>query len=330
MAKTSAAPGTKSNATIKEIERLGFTYEEVADYDLTQLSVDRRVQVREVNHYAPKDTVERFAIQMGEVAFPPIVVTSDAWIVDGNTRVGAKQKRKEKFAPALVLEVVWNNATERQKDDLHVLAATLNAMNGLPLTSKETRVVAAKFIERGYKPEQIARAIGLKPASIAAVKREIDAAAKLERVGLDANGSLKGASLRALGAKDPLNLNDVPFKELAKLAADAGLNASEIVSAAKEARKTGSDTGAIEFLEKERQEHADRIREKELTGGSRPPMSRQLRQHLGFVTKFAGREHELIETDPKVSATHIEAIQSSIDVLSTLLQRQQGDYAEGR
>jgi hypothetical protein len=322
-----AAPGTKS-AAIKEIDRVGFKYEEVAQYDLSQLSVDRRVQVREPKHYAPKDAVEQYAIQMGETEFPPIVVTSDGWIVDGNTRVGARLKRKEKFNPALVLDVVYNNATERQRDDLHVLAATLNSQNGTRLTAKEARNAAAWFIERGVKPELIARAIGLRPSSITAVRKEIEASKKLAKVGMDDNGDLKGASLRALGAKDVINLNDVPFKELASLAGDAGLNASEIVAAAKAARETGSDSGALEYLAKEREEFGDRIREKSYTGASRPPVSRQLRQHLGFVTKFSGREHELLETDPKVFNTAIETLENAITVLQTLLAIQQGRYSE--
>lgn len=317
----SAAPSTKSTAVI-EIERLGFKYEEVADYDLTQLSPERRVQVREPLHYAPKDAVERYMIQMGETSFPPIIVTNDAWIVDGNTRVGAKLRRKEKFFPAFVIEVSWTGATEKQRNDLYILAATMNAMAGQPLTSKEVRQAAARFIERGYKAEEIARAIGLKPASVSAVRKEIEAEKKLERVGLGSNGEMKGASLRALGNSKVLDLNDVPYKELATLAADAGLNASEIVSTAKAAKETGSDAAQVELIQKERVELGDRIREHGLTGAGKPPVSRQLRQHLGFVNKFAGREQELIETDPKVTASHAEAIKNALGVLNALYEAQ--------
>jgi hypothetical protein len=319
---TSTAP-TKPVAIV-EIDRLGFAWSEVADYDLTRLSTDRRVQVREVGHYAPREVVERYAIQMGETAFPPIVVTSDDWIVDGNTRVGAKLRRKEKFSPAIVLDVAYKGANPKQESLLHALAATLNATNGLPLTPKETREVATKLVTLGWKTEQIGRAIGLAPGGVTAVKKEIDAVTKLKRVGLDANGAVKGASLRALGAKDVVGLNDVPFRELAKLAADAGLNAGEITTTAKEARATGSDTAAVDMISRLRTEHGDRIRERELTGVGKPPVARQLRQHLGFVTKFAGREHELLETDPKVNATHIEAVTNAVAVLTAVLQMQKG------
>jgi hypothetical protein len=307
---------------ITEIERLGFKWDEVPDYNLSQLSTERRVQARESAHYNPKEVVEQYAVAMGEVAFPPIVVTSDGWIVDGNTRTAAKLKRKEKFITAIVVDASYSRGNDKQRDMLHALAATLNQQGGQRLTAKEVRLVADRFVKLGWKAEQIGRAIGLAPAGVTQVKKEIDAAAKLQRVGLDANGSLKGASLRALGAKDVLALNDVPFRELAALAADAELNASEINSAAKEARATGSDAAQVELITKLRTELGDRIVEKGLTGSAKPPVSRQLRQHLGFVTKFSGREQELIETDPKVHATHVEALTNAVTVLTEVLRMQ--------
>lgn len=322
MANASATQAKPS--AIVEVERLGFGWSEVAQYDLTRLDVSRRVQVREVGHYAQKDIVEQFAIQMGESQFPPIVVTNDDWIVDGNTRVGAALRRKAKFFPALVLDVRWGGASSKQQSELRMLAATLNAQGGVRLTAKETREVAGYGISLGWKAEQIGRAIGLAAAGVTAIKKEIEAATKLKRVGLDLNGdrSIKSASLRALGAKDVLALNDVPFRDLARLAGDAGLNAGEIASLAKEARQTGSDAGAVTLLTSQRTEMGDRIRERELTGVGKPPMSRQLRQHLGFVTKYAGKEHELLETDPKVFATHTEALTNAIAVLSAVLEMQ--------
>lgn len=322
MANTSATQ-TKPSAVV-EIERLGFGWTEVAQFDLTRLSPEHRVQVREVTHYAPKETVEQFAIQMGESQFPPIIVTADDWIVDGNTRVGAALRRKAKFFPALVLDVKWGGASTKQLNELVMLAATLNAQGGVRLTAKESRAIAARGIALGWKTEQIGRAIGLAPAGVTAVKKEIEAAAKLQRVGLDSNGMIKGASLRALGSKDVLALNDVPFRDLAKLAGDASLNAGEIVSLAKEARKTGSDAGAVTLLTSQRTEMGDRIRERELTGVGKPPASRKLRQHLGFVIHYAGKEQELLETDPKVGSTHVETLTTAVAVLTAVLGMQKG------
>lgn len=325
MATATAASTTHAKPTaIVEIERLGFAWRQEPSYDLDRVSVERRVQVREITHYAPKDAVQRYAVQMGEVAFPPIVMTADDWIIDGNTRVGAKLQRKEKFTPAIVIEVGWENATAKQRAELAALAATLNQTNGVPLTSKESRDVARKLVELGWKTEQIGRAIGVKGSSVQAVKRELTAEDKLKRVGLDANGDVRGASLRALGAEKVVGLNDVPFKELASLAMDAGFNASEITQTAKELREISSDSGAIEHVQQLRTEMGDRIRERELTGVGKPPLSRQLRQRLGFITKYVGREHELLETDPNVGAIHIEALERSVEVLTNALQLQRG------
>jgi hypothetical protein len=307
---------------VAEIERLGFKWVEDSQFDLSKVSVDRRIQVREPKHYAPRDAVERYSIQMGHSKFPPIVMTSDNWIVDGNTRVGAALGRGNKFFPAVILDVNFGDATPKRQNELHALAATLNAQNGVPLTAKEVREVTVRFIALEWKAEQIARAVGVKLSGVTAIKKEIEAAARLRKVGLDPNGAMRGASLRALGTKEALGLNDLPYKELAKLAADAGLNATEIVTAAKQARSAGSDTGAADSLTGLRTEMNSRIRDKALTGRGKPPVSRQLRQHLGFVTKFVGRETDLVETDTTVKPMHVETIQNAINVLAAVLEAQ--------
>jgi len=307
-----------------EIERLGFTYNEVAQYDLEQLSPDRRVQVRDGKNYAPKEQVARYAVQMNMTEFPPIVVTSDGWIVDGNTRIGAKLLRKEKFYPALVLNAQWDGASDRKQDELSALAATLNAQNGMPLTAKETRSAVRTFVALGWLNEQIGRAIGVKASTVTAVRKEIDAQSKLDKVGLeDTVGKLRAAPLRALGAKDVLALNDEPYKFLAGLALDADLTTPEIMAAAREARETGSDTAALASLGDLRDELRSRISQKTLTGHGKPAASRQLRQHLGNVLKHRGTEQDLVETDPEVAERHIAALTEAIEILRRVRELQE-------
>jgi hypothetical protein len=312
---------------VAEIERLGFTWREDPQYPLANLSPERRIQVRDDKNYAPKEGVARYAEQMGHSVFPPIIVTEDGWIDDGNTRVGGALVRGQNFYPALVLGVEWEGptTTEAQRQNLYLLAATLNSQNGNPLTESEKRRACAEALRAGWKAEQIGRAVGVHASGVTQIRKEIDAEIKLHKVGMDSNGSLKGASLRALGTKEALGLNDEPFKALAVLAGDAGLNAGEINTAAKEAKATGSDTAAIAYLDTQRTEMADRIRNRQLTGVGSPPVSRQLRQHLGFITKFAGREAELIEGNPNVFGTHVEALKSAIAVLTEVLKRQNPD-----
>lgn len=322
---STASTTPEKSKVVAEVERLGFGYTEVAQYDLEQLPASdsrKKIQVREDVHYVPREAVERYAQQMHYSQFPPIVVTSDNYLVDGNTRVAATRKNKMKFFPAIVLDVEWDDSTGKEKGMVHALAATLNSAAGTPLTKRERNAQAEKFVNLGWKNDEIVRALGLKPSSISGVRREIDATEKLQRVGLETNGALKGASLRALGSRNALALNSGPFKELALLAADAGLNMGEINAISKEVKTLDSDELQSKRLAELRTEMGDRIVEKRLTGKSKPPRSRQLRQHLGFVTAYAGREQELLETDPKVSKQHYDTIAKAVKVLSAVLEMQ--------
>lgn len=322
MVTASEAPNSKDTDTITEIERLALPYKMDAQYPVSNLTEDRRIQVRELNHVAPRDNVEQYAAQMeAGVAFPSVVVTRDGFIVDGNTRIAARIKRKDPFTPALVIDIDFATAPEAKKSTVLALAYTLNSQGGQRMTSKEIRNAASVLVGLGWKSEQIARAVGLKTSSVTGVKQEVEAKARLEKVGLDAD-EIKGASLRALGSSAALALNDLPYKELAELACDAGFNSKEVTTAAKDAKATGSDEGGLDYIRGLRVENNDRIAEKRLTGRGKPPVSRQLRQHLGFITKFAGREQELIETDPSVAAQHIETLNAALMVLTEVAKLQ--------
>jgi hypothetical protein len=320
---------TPKPSWVVEIERLGFGFKEVAQYDLSKLDTSRRVQVRDTSHYAPKDEVERYAIQMAHSEFPPIVVTSDDWITDGNTRAGACEVRGNKFFPAIVLDVEWATATQKRKDELRALAATLNSQNGRALDRKEARAMGRTLVGMGWKSEQIGRALGITAGVVGQVKKEIDAEKKLTKVGLDGNGSLKGASLRALGVQQVLDLNDKPYREVAVLAADAGLNAKEIVALAKEAKAKGSDDDALALITATRAELSERIKDQQLTGKSKPPAARLLRQALGGVVKYAGQELSLVETNPEAIPQHVEMLTTAVAVLQEALRLQERPLSAG-
>ena len=178
-----APPATPAKPKpVVEIERLGFGFEEVAQYDLTEITGDMthigevlRVQVREASHYAPKESAERYAIQMNHSEFPPIIMTRDGMLVDGNTRVAACILRKQRFFPALVLDVDYASANVKRKAEVAALAATLNSQNGVPLTGKEAREAVRKILPLGWLNEQIGRAIGVKPSVVTAVRKQVDA-----------------------------------------------------------------------------------------------------------------------------------------------------------
>jgi len=316
-------PREKWAGIIKEMDRLGLTYRLEPQFDLDSLDIaTRRIQVRENDHVAPKDTVRRFSIQMGQTEFPPIIVTADCWVVDGNTRKEAKRLRDEKFHPAFVLDIVHATASAHELNLLWILGATLNAANGLPLTAAERRKSVEAMISENWKGEQIARALGVNQGVITKIRRELEAQAKMQRLRIPVDKSMSMAGLRALGTPDVLALNDKPYTDLTVLARDAGLGFNEIREIAKEMRDTGSDAGALEVATAKRVELRDRITSTHLTGFSRPPASAILRARLAYATGFIGREHELVERNDEIIEKHLALIDQTIAVLTRVKELQ--------
>jgi hypothetical protein len=48
--------------------------------------------------------VQRYAVQMRHSTFPPIVVTDDDYIIDGNTRIGAARANGRHDFPAIIVK----------------------------------------------------------------------------------------------------------------------------------------------------------------------------------------------------------------------------------
>lgn len=326
----------EKSAAVAELERLGFKFREDSQFDLELLSPDRRVQVREPKHYAPKENVLAYAIHMENGArFPAIVVTEDNWIVDGNTRVGASLHRKQKRFPAIIVDVQWETASETKRDELRLVAAGLNDQNGQRLTRSESRAVIAAALRRGLKQEHIARYLGVNSATIGAVRRELQATQKMERVGLrpDNNGAsfesaakavFGGVPLRALGGKPVQDLNDEPFKELALYAKDAGLSTKEVEDLGKELKELASDRAQLDRIVELRVENDERIRQVDLEGGKgKPPVSSQLRQRLGFILEDTRTITLMVERNSDNWTMHADAIKRTIAKLQAVLAEQE-------
>jgi len=305
-----------------EIDRFGLRWHLEAQYDVSKTDPSRRIQVRESEHYAPKENVKTFAYQMGQSPnFPPIVVTADNWIVDGNTRVGARIYRKDKFTPAIMIDVVYSTMSKNQKIEMEALAATFNQLGGQRLTRQEVVEMTKKLVGLGWTGDKIAKAIGAPQSVVNSIKRQQAGAKKLSKVGLSAT-AFDDSSLKVFGNEALQRLNDVPFKELATLHADAGLKSAETIDFAKKMKEFGDDTLALDYLRQMRNENALRIRDHQVSGQSQPSPAARLRQALGAVTRFAGQEKELIEMNDSAVNNHIVTIEQSITILKLALEYQ--------
>lgn len=291
------------------------------EFDLSRIDPDGRVQVRIDKNNAPREMVERFAGQMAFSAFPPIVVTADARIIDGNTRYRARRKREDRFCPALVVPVAYEDADEALKTRLEYLGLALNNSNGKALDRKERRTMVRDALELGMSTKQITATVGFPATVVNGIRRELEAETKLERVGLnDPNEPLqiRDASLRSLGRA--VDLNDQPFAGLATLAIDAGFAASEISALAASVREVGSDELALERIAREREANVQRIADRRRGGNGHPPAARTLRQRMGFI--LARETSALVETNRERMAEHLEALEQTIAKLESVLAEQ--------
>ena len=304
-----------------EIERMGYTWVEDSQYDLSLLSTDRRVQVRESEHYSPKAQVDQYAVQMKEVKFPPIVITRNNVVVDGNTRLGAQHKNKLKLGAVIIIDVEYG---KNAKDDnqLHALAATFNQIGGQRLTPSESREAAKPMIALGWKAERIARALGVPASGVNAIRREIDARAKFAKVMFTEGDKLPVNIQRIFGSQEVTVINDIPYKGLVQLTLDAGLAGAEVRELVKEMKAIGSDSGAMEHIAAKRAEWEDRIREKLVTGSGHPAASGILRRNFGFARKYKDNPSVLVERVPAVMMNHLEVCRDVLCILQAVIDEQ--------
>ena len=307
---------TDVSELIEKIAGVKPTFE--AEYDLTRIDPSERVQVRLDPNNAPKEMVQRFQAQMAFSVFPPIVVTDDDRIVDGNTRYKARWAREERFTPALVVPLEYGDET---KVTLEYLGLALNNSNGKALDKAERRQMVRDALAMGMTSRQVSGTTGFEDRIIRAIRLELDAEAKLERVGLkepDQPATVREASLRALGKA--VDLNDEPFKQVAQLVDEAGFNASEVSALAASVRDTGSDELGLETITRERDANAQRIADRKHGGNGHPPASRQLRQRLGYIN---GREAAVfVETNRERMQEHLDAIEQAIATLTEVAEAQ--------
>ena len=253
--------------------------------------------------------VDRYANQMGEYTFPPIIVTKDHIVIDGNTRAKARAKRNERYIDALVVPVSWDTADPDTRRKLLYVSELINNMNGLPLDDTERRKMVVTMIEQDSPDEEIVTKVGMSQKDISDIRSAHRGKTRLVQVGIDPDKSkIQDRALRAFGTTKVMKLDDESFRDIASLAVDAGLKANEIKGLAATVGDAGSMDMRREQIERERQAREEQIasRKQGVNGAS---LARQLRSRLGFLM-----EHPLaafIEHNSELVDEHLELIERS-------------------
>lgn len=309
--------------TVELVERFGFSnWRFDYEYSTPQDSA-RRVQVRDERHYAPAAMVTQIAASMrrGD-KMPPIVVTADGYLVDGNTRSEAAKHNRFPAVHAVILSDRYEGASDGVRRRLHLLGAAFNTRNGKGIDRSEIAIAVQEIgNDRSYDASRIAELLGVTDSQVRNILAEKRARDRAERHGVHLNGSVPGTQLRRLGQSSE-KLNDQPFVELVRLTQDCGLTSNELSDLIGKCRGSGSDDAALALLVQERAARAEQIAEFRARGKAKPPYSAQLRQRLGFLLQHEDDPSRFVEYSPNLADDHRQQVTRAIDVLRRVLDAQ--------
>ena len=304
------------------VERFGFQWEAQDEYPLPDLG--QRIQIRNERNYAPSAMVQaiRAAMERGE-RLPPIVVTKDGHLVDGNTRVTAAQLNKMFYIHAVVLDVEYEGGSAEEQRRLYTLGTAFNARHGKGINRDELRRAVAQIgADPTYSATRIAALIGVTDRVVLGLLTEKKARDRAEDLGLHPNGSVNAARLKVMGGQS--DMHNEPFMALFSLIEDTGMSVADIKDLAQRARDTKSDQGALDVLHQERAVRKYQIAIYQASGKSVPPAAAKLRQRLGFILKYEDTPEDLLEHNPMLAQDYVETIDRSIAVLQALKESQEG------
>lgn len=261
-------------------DRWNLTYDLVSEMALDDIRVVDEAQVRQIANIGRKETVEQYAISMkGGAVFPPIVLMSPDVLIDGNTRASAARRNGRSHIAAYRVEMSDIGMAK-------MLAATLNAQNGVPLTREEQYAAAINYLDMGWPDAAIARELGCTAESVRRWRKDQEFYNRVERLELtEPAGALKAKQRNEVGKVD----HDEPFAELVKLVADVRPDLTDVKELVTDVQQAPSDEAAVAMVAEARQDWTPIGPE---PGKRHTPnkKARQLRMHLGGLVNLEPAE----------------------------------------
>lgn len=267
--------------SIEQIWKHGFTAdltEGIKTPDGTKM-----VQVRDEKFLAPPRQVSQYAadVRNGDV-FPPVIITRDGYIVDGNTRVQAYLKSGVKTITAFRLHVDYAAATPAQRRDLESLGTGMNGKNGAGMNRGNIEALVMRWYAPGDNPRTLAAKIHFPEASVRRIFKIQEGRKWLTRIGVeDPDGCLKGGHYELFASWNE-KMTDVILATVVTLARDARFTISETGKLGQDVIGLKNEIARLDLIEERRRANDDRI--KGLSG--KPSPAGQFRQALGHVLAF--------------------------------------------
>lgn len=239
--------------TALELVRLGWPENSAWRY-LEEVDVpdrNHRHQVRNEADLAPTEDVNLYAENMRQGdQFPPLIITSDGWLIDGNTRAEAvyklTPKGKRPVFPAIVLEATYEGATQATLDRFTVIGVAANNKHGKKMKAKDVETAIRTLMRDGVSQTDMARMLHVHVATVKNVQNAHKAAERLRDLGVDPT-PLPRTTLAAM-ATQAGSMMDAPFREIGELATRSAMKAAEVTDLIREVNDVKSESSQMRIL----------------------------------------------------------------------------------
>ena len=297
----------------------GIDFEFEPNLAISDIREAEGMQVRLMEHRAPKEQVNKYATAMKHGAtFPAIVVNENSEKIDGNTRVEARIRNgNETIAAYIVFGVSPLEARS--------LSVELNQSNGLAMTDDEIRTFITGAISEGQHPEvrALARMTGVRELKINRWIAETQFLNRATEAGI-ADRHLSALPPSSRAALNAIRLSAV-FSAVTVLAAEAKLPTALIKRLVTEVNASSSEQEALKIVEGEREAHAEEIRA--VASGFSPRDNRRSKgsaQHVGGLLRF--EVDALLDVAPEKQYETFTRLKELRDRLDTVVARAEHEW----
>jgi hypothetical protein len=275
-------------------------------------------QVRFGEHRAPKDMVERYALQMKAGArFPAIVVNERHELIDGNTRLASARRNGATAIAAYVCSDL--SALEARS-----LSVELNQSHGLAMTEEEVRAYVLRATDMGQSldPRSCSRITGVKPRTLARwlAAHEFDRRARDTGFAAADVGPLSDATKASLNVA---RLRPV-FAAATALAIEANISAAQLKPIITEANAAESESDALRVIATARELRGEDIRA--LAAGFKKTRRRSAgsAQHIGGLLRF--EVEDLLDVAPEKQTETFERLERLRERVDSVLAQARHEW----
>jgi hypothetical protein len=304
-----------AQAYVARIEEFGFGWRFVTEHKLGDIT--RRVQVRDTDKLAPVGDVNKYAQAMrrGD-QFPPVFITTDGYLVDGNTRTEAARKLGWRGFPAFELDVLYEQAPDSVKRQLVYLGSGFNLTHGRGMNTANLMHIVDAISLEDDTPREMARRLHINQSTANTLLNAAKARNRAQRLGIKLDDRLTNSHLKLFGGKSQLYTDPV-YAQFILLAQDARLSIAATTDLARRLTNAGTENERLVILADEREGYQEVI-----TGGAtNPSRAAKLRQSLGYLI---GQDDptDLAELEPRAAATHVKTLVEAAARLNEVIEAQ--------